>query len=63
MTSLPIGLRWLVKNRLEDFDYQVEGFMDFEQRLDWAFKMTGHEGKRQYAKGADSSLVITSLGQ
>jgi hypothetical protein len=37
--------------------------MDFEQRLVWDFKMTEHEGKRQSAKGADSSLVITSLGQ
>jgi hypothetical protein len=34
--------------------------MDFEQRLDWDF---GHGGKRQYVDGADSSLVITSLGQ
>jgi hypothetical protein len=32
--------------------------MDFEQRLDWAFGMTGHEGKRQSAEGDDSSLVI-----
>jgi hypothetical protein len=63
MTSLPRGLRQLVRNILEDFDDQVEGFMDFEQRLDWAFGMTVHEDKRQYAEGADSSLVINSLGQ
>jgi hypothetical protein len=25
--------------------------MDFEQRLDWAFGMVGHEGKRQTAEG------------
>jgi hypothetical protein len=62
-TSLPRGLRRLVRNVLEDFDDQVEGFMDFEQRLDWDFGMTRHEGKRQSAEGADSSLVITSLGQ
>ena len=63
MTSLPRGLRRLVRNRLECFDDQVEGFMDFEQRLDWAFGMTGHEGKRQSIEGADSTLVITSLGK
>jgi hypothetical protein len=37
--------------------------MDFKQRLDWDFKMIGHEGKRQYAEGNDSILVITSLGK
>jgi hypothetical protein len=37
--------------------------MDFKQRLDWVFGMTGHEGKRQYADGVDLSLVITSLRQ
>jgi hypothetical protein len=37
--------------------------MDFEQRLDWDFEMTRHEGKRQYAEGDDSILVITSLGK
>ena len=63
MDSLPRGLRWLVRNGLEDFYDQVEGFMDFEQRLDWDFGMTGHEGKRQSAEGANSSLVINSLGQ
>ena len=50
-------------NELEDFDDQVEGFMDFERRFDWAFRMTEHEGKRQSAEGADSILVITSLGK
>jgi hypothetical protein len=47
MNSLPRGLRWLVRNGLEDFDDQAEGFMDFEQRLYWAFGMDGHEEKRQ----------------
>jgi hypothetical protein len=37
--------------------------MDFEQRLDWAFRMTGHEGNRKSAEGVNSSLVITSLGK
>jgi hypothetical protein len=63
MTSLPKGLRWLVRNRLEYFDDQVEGFMDSEQRLDWDFGMTGYEGKRQSVEGVNSSLVINSLGQ
>ena len=52
MTSLPRGLRQLVRNGLEDFDDQVEGFMDFEQRLDWSFGMVRHEGKRQTADGS-----------
>ena len=63
MNLLPRGLRRLVSNGLEDFDDQVEGFMDFKQRFDWAYGMTGHEGKRQSTEGADSSLVINSLGQ
>jgi hypothetical protein len=37
--------------------------MDFKQRIDWAFRMIGHEGKRQPTEGANSRLVITSLGQ
>jgi hypothetical protein len=51
MTSLPRGLRWLVGHGLEDLDDQTEGFIDFEQRLDWTFGMAGHEGKRQTAEG------------
>ena len=34
------------------FDDQTEGFIDFEQRLDWTFGMVGHEGKRQTAEGS-----------
>ena len=30
----------------QDLDYQTEGFIDFEQRLDWTFRMARHEGKR-----------------
>jgi hypothetical protein len=37
--------------------------MDFKQGLDWVFRMTGHEGKRQSIEEGDSSLVITSPGQ
>jgi hypothetical protein len=37
--------------------------MDFEKRLDWAFGMTEHEGKRQYVEGDDSRFVINSLGK
>ena len=29
------------------FDDQTKGFIDFEQRLDWTFRMVGHEGKRK----------------
>jgi hypothetical protein len=51
MNSLPRGLRWLVRNGLEDLDDQAEGFIDFEQILDWTFGMAGYEGKRQTAEG------------
>jgi hypothetical protein len=51
MPSLPRGLRWLVGHGLENLDDQAEGFIDFEQRLDWTLRMVGHEGKRQTAEG------------
>ena len=51
MTSLPRGLRQLVGNRQEDLDDQDEGFIDFEQRLDWDFRMVGYEVKRQTVEG------------
>jgi hypothetical protein len=49
--SLPRGLRRLVGHGLENLDDQTEGFIDFEQRLDWTFGMVEHEGKRQTAEG------------
>jgi hypothetical protein len=51
MTLLPRGLRRLVDHGLENFDDQIEGFIDFEQRLDWTFRMVGYEGKRQTTEG------------
>jgi hypothetical protein len=51
MTSLPRGLRQLVDHGLENLDDKTEGFIDFEQRLDWTFRMVGYEGKRQTAEG------------
>ena len=51
MNALPRGLQWLIGNILEDLDDQAEGFIDFEQRLDWTFGMVGHEGKRQIIEG------------
>jgi hypothetical protein len=51
VTSLPRGLLWLVRNRLEDLDDQDEGFIDFKQRLDWIFGMVGNEGKRKTVEG------------
>ena len=51
MTSIPIGLRWLVGHGLENLDDQTEGIIDFEQRLDWTFGMAEHEGKRQTVEG------------
>jgi hypothetical protein len=52
MNSLPRGLRWLIGYGLEDLDEQTEGFIDFKKRLDWTFRMVGHEGKRQTTKGS-----------
>ena len=46
-TTLPRGLQQLVRNRPKDIDDQAEGFIDFEQGLDWNFRMVGHEVKRQ----------------
>jgi hypothetical protein len=51
MTSLPRGIRWLVGHGLENLDDQTEGFIDFEQRLDWMFRIVRNEGKRQTAEG------------
>jgi hypothetical protein len=32
------------------FDDQTEGFSDFEQRLDWTFRMAGYADKRHIAE-------------
>jgi hypothetical protein len=40
---------------LENLDDQTEGFIDFEQRLDWTFGMVGHEGKRQTVEGPNQA--------
>ena len=47
MNSLPRGLRRFVGHGLDNLDDQTEGFIDFEERLDWTFEMVEHEGKRQ----------------
>ena len=41
MTALPRGLRWLIDYGLDKRDDQTEGFSDFEQGLDWTFRMDG----------------------
>jgi len=51
MTSLPRGLRWLIVKRKEDLNDQAENFIDSEKRLDWTFRVTGHEDKRQTVEG------------
>jgi hypothetical protein len=38
-------------NRQEDLGDQAENFSDFEQGLDWTFRMVGNEGKRETAEG------------
>jgi len=50
-TSLPRGLRRLIDHGLDNLDDQAEGFIDFEQGLDWTFRMAKYEGKRQNAEG------------
>jgi hypothetical protein len=51
MTALPRGLRWLVGYGLDNLDDQNEGFSDFEQGLDWTFRMAGYADKRHIAEG------------
>ena len=47
MTTLPRGIRQLVRHGLDNLDDHTESFIDFKQGLDWTFKMVGYEGKRQ----------------
>jgi hypothetical protein len=56
MTTLPGGIRRLVGYGLDNLDDQTEGFSDFEQRLDWMFRMAGYADKTYY-RGADLSSV------
>jgi hypothetical protein len=42
MTALPRGLRWLISYGLDNLDDRTEGFSDFEQGLDWMFRMAGY---------------------
>jgi hypothetical protein len=50
MTALPRGLRRLVDYGLDKLDDRTEGFNDFEQRLDWTFRMAGYADKRHIAE-------------
>jgi hypothetical protein len=50
-TALPRGLRRLVGYGLDKLDDRTEGFSDFEQRLDWAFRMAGYADKRHMQSG------------
>ena len=50
MTSLPRGLRRLVGHGLDNLDDQTEGFSDFEQGLDWTFRMAEYADKRHIAE-------------
>jgi hypothetical protein len=49
-TALPRGLRRLVGDGLDKLDDRTESFSDFEQRLDWTFRMAGYEDKRHIAE-------------
>jgi hypothetical protein len=51
-TALPRGLRQLVGYGLGNLDDRTEGFSDFEQRLDWTFRMAGYTDKRHIAEGS-----------
>ena len=35
-----------VMDKIDNFDDQTEGFNDFEQGLDWVFRMVGYADKR-----------------
>ena len=50
MTALPRGLRWLVSHGLDNLNDRTEGFSDFEQRLDWMFRMAEYADKRHIAE-------------
>ena len=50
-TALPRGLRRLVGSGLDKLDDWTEGFSDFEQRLNWTFRMAGYADKRHIAEG------------
>jgi hypothetical protein len=51
MTALPRGLRHLIGYGLDNLDDRIEGFSDFEQGLDWTFRMVGYADKRHIAEG------------
>ena len=38
-------------DKIDNLDDQTEGFSDFEQGLDWTFKMVGYVDKRHIAEG------------
>ena len=50
MTALPRGLRRLVGYGLDKLDDKTEVLSDFEQRLDWTFRMAGYADKRHIAE-------------
>ena len=37
-------------DKIDNLDDQTEGFNDFEQRLDWMFRMAGYADKRHIAE-------------
>jgi hypothetical protein len=51
MTALPRGLRYLIGHGLDNLDDRTKGFSDFEQRLDWMFRMVGYAKKRHITEG------------
>jgi hypothetical protein len=38
-------------DKIDNLDDQTEGFSDFEQGLDWTFKMAGYVDKRHIVEG------------
>jgi hypothetical protein len=45
------GLQRPVHHGLDNLVDQIEGFSDFEQGLDWMFRMAGYEDNRNIAEG------------
>jgi hypothetical protein len=51
MNALPIGLQRLVGYGLDNLDDRTEGFSNFEQGLDWTFRMVEYVDKRHIVEG------------
>jgi hypothetical protein len=42
-------------DKIDNLDDQTKGFNDFEQGLDWVFKMAGYVDKRHIVEGLNQA--------